>query len=414
MSKMAGKSTGSALSAYIPTIPEMYVTAIIGVMWMLTTAFYSNYANTVFIKEMESVVAHNLSRFAGSALLCILVGLFTAYTKPAYKQYKIFLAPSMCIVLMNVANSIALKEVGVTLTYTVKSTIPVWTCLYSYLYLGERYSYGIIGALLTSCMGVALAAAGDVDFSLYGFGFAVVSCLSQTAFTLLTKKALKDAKLEKLPMVGFGTSMLNATFFASIVYQAEPFMGLASPNVYTKAANGVVGPTNALLADTIGFPFDMPEIGYAMDFIGLANTSVYNFWPLGLVLMAASSYFCEYGLNFVYVSRVSAVTASITDIVRRLSTILINSVMFGYTFTALNGSGIAIGLTGALLYALLLNKESAAKAAGKKMRSSSPGPAPASPAKEAKKSPAKPKGRDKSVSKRSSPSKGKSPLRKRK
>lgn len=315
---------------------------------------------------------------------------------------------------MNVANSIALKEVGVTLTYTVKSTIPVWTCLYSYLYMGERYSYGIIGALLTSCVGVALAAAGDVDFSLFGFGFAVVSCLAQTAFTLLTKKALKEAKLEKLPMVGFGTSMLNASFLATIVYQCEPLMGLASPDVYTKALNGVVGPTNALLADTIGFPFDLPEIAAITSFFGLQNTSVYNFWPLAIVLMASTSYFCEYGLNFTYVSRVSAVTASITDIVRRLTTILINSVMFGYTFTALNGSGIAIGLTGALMYALLLNKEGAAKAAGgKKMRSSSPGAAPASPAKE-KKSPAKAKGRDKSVSKRSSPSKGKSPLSKRK
>ena len=67
-----GVGKGGVMPSF--TIPEMYVTSLVGVGWTLTTAFYSNYANTVFIKEMQSVVAHNLSRFAGAALLCILVG----------------------------------------------------------------------------------------------------------------------------------------------------------------------------------------------------------------------------------------------------------------------------------------------------------------------------------------------------
>ena len=49
-----------------------------------------------------------------------------------------------------------------------------------------------------------------------------------------------------------------------------------------------------------------------------------NSVPVLKIVAAASSYFVEYGLNFMYVAQVSPVTFAITDIVRRLGTIVAN------------------------------------------------------------------------------------------
>ena len=48
-----------------------------------------------------------------------------------------------------------------------------------------------------------------------------------------------------------------------------------------------------------------------------------------LLVHATVSYFLEYGTNFVFLPLVSPVAFSITDIVRRVSTIGINAILFG-------------------------------------------------------------------------------------
>ena len=93
---------------------------------------------------------------------------------------------------MNTSNSMALRSVGVTLTYVIKATIPVWTCLYAYFFEGKRFSYSIIAALLGCCFGVALASMGDLTFNWPGFFFACVSCIAQCAFNISSKILLKN------------------------------------------------------------------------------------------------------------------------------------------------------------------------------------------------------------------------------
>jgi len=364
----------------VAAIPAAYMTGLIGLVWTLTTAFFSNGVNTMFVMELPSAVAHNLSRFFGSAFICVVLGFTLVKSiRPKFTPaaFKAFAPVAIVVCLMNIANSVALASVGVTMTYTIKSTIPVWTCLHQYLFKGQKFSYQIILALLMSCVGVALAAAGDVSFNAYGLTFAFVSCLAQTAFSIMSKDAMEATGLTKAPIQGFATTMSIAAIIATGFYLIEDFvLGLPSFPVYSTALTGLA-PAITLISgvDVMGygkltdvFPEEVIKstgpkgeevlsVGwtYAKQF-GAFETD-FNYRPAMIVAMAGASYFCEYGLNFMYVARVTPVTFAITDIARRLGTILANAVVFGYTFTALNTSGIILGLAGALAYALINARE---------------------------------------------------------
>ena len=71
-----------------------------------------------------------------------------------------------------------------------------------------------------------------------------------------------------------------------------------------------------------------------------SGTGAEQRYRLLVAFMVLSSYWLEYGANFLFVARVSPVTFSVVDIVRRLLSILANAMIFGYPFASLNASGI--------------------------------------------------------------------------
>lgn len=247
---------------------------------------------------------------------------------------------------MNVANSVALGSVGVTLTYVVKATIPVWTCLYCFVFEGQTFSKKIIFSLLLSCIGVCLASAGDFNFNVLGFSAACVSTLAQFSFNIFGKKCV--AACGTTPMQGFATALINASVLASVLY-------------------------NSGIEETLGLnTFPVYSYSYQRAF-SKEDPDYFAVWILGITFV---SYFCEYGLNFVYFAMVSNVTFAITDIVRRIGTICANAVIYGYILTPLNGSGIFLSLFGALLYTWFTAQDAAAEVGQKKGRKASTTPPP--------------------------------------
>jgi drug/metabolite transporter (DMT)-like permease len=369
-----------------------------GLVWTLTTAFYSNYGNKLFLDVMQSGVAHNVTRYVGSAVVCMLLAhvFFFKHTRPHYDKLALFLPSGCCMVVMNIANSVALKGVGVTLTYVVKSTIPVWTCAYCYIFKGERYSLSVVLALTTSCVGVALASFGEVEFNWFGFGAACLSCCTQTMFNILSKDAVSKANAkcvkdmqdwkktngkdkgltpplgEFLPTQGFSTSMIVASIFSLIFYQFEEHI----PGMQTHPVFGIsLNNTALLFGDSAA-----PELGFfgnvsalVLDIVAIfcgavgisspivRNGALERFWPMMVLIIAATSYLMEYCANFIYGSLVSSVAFSITDIVRRISTIGANAWIYNKELSLLNSSGIAISLGGALMYVAITSREGTAK-----------------------------------------------------
>eukprot|EP00397_Hematodinium_sp_SG-2012_P007496 GEMP01007542.1.p1 GENE.GEMP01007542.1~~GEMP01007542.1.p1 ORF type:complete len:699 (+),score=154.69 GEMP01007542.1:56-2152(+) len=330
----------------------MGVEVITALAWTAQTALLSNYANTHFLRLFASPIGHNLTRFSG----CVLISLFGGYvlrlkkaTVPHHmfvEKMKIMLVPAICMICMNLSNSYGLQFSGVTLTYVVKSTIPVWTVLWS-LSQGERYPLMVVPALLMCCMGVGLASFADFEFNILGFLAALFSTLAQTAFNILSKIYVEKSGLSSTE--GFFVSTCICYFVLQTLFYAEM---LVNPH-----AEDVFGPSYIAL-----------QAG--------------NYWPALVLFLTTFSYFTEYQLNFALVGMVSTLTFSISDIVRRLATISLNSFIFDKELTPMNIAGIAIALGGALLYSLIVNQDALKRmgdkkkgaSTSKKSRSASPAP----------------------------------------
>lgn len=262
------------------------------------------------------------------------------------EKMKMLLIPALCMVCMNVANSYACRACGVTLTYVVKSTIPVWTVLWS-LSQGERYPIMVCPALVLSCVGVATASAADFEFNIEGFSFAVISTIAQTAFNITSKSCMKKAGLASTE--GFFVSCCICYLFLQTAFYVEAAFNPSAEHIFVPAQNAF-------------------QAG--------------NTWPVTVLGLTTLSYFIEYQLNFGYVGMVSALTFAITDIVRRLVTIVFNSFLFDKVLTPMNQIGITTALGGALLYAIIMNRGTGSAparsskkiSASKKKRSSSPAP----------------------------------------
>ena len=76
---------------------------------------------------------------------------------------------------------------------------------------------------------------------------------------------------------------------------------------------------------------------------------------------AALAYWVEYALTFTVVSMVTPVEFCITDIIRRLGTIIFGAYLFNKTLTPVNLAGVAMSLGGCVWYSLIKEKELSTK-----------------------------------------------------
>jgi len=171
-----------------------------------------------------------------------------------------------------------------------------------------------------------MASFADFEFNLIGFAFALLSAISQTAFNVSSKACLAKANLSSVD--GFFVCCCICTLAFQCSFNAIHAIDPASEHVFSPA---------------------------------LAQFQSGDSWAALILFLVTFSYFVEYQLNFLYVSCVSSLTFTITDIVRRLITICANAVMFDKELTPLNLSGIGVSLSGALLYAVVVNKPAAKK-----------------------------------------------------
>jgi len=301
---------------------SVFITAL---TWCIVTAVFSNYANTMFLQHFGDILAHNVSRFSVSVLACLTLGSLMGYKNFVIpfdqipEKMGILLLPMASMVVMNTSTSVALTHSGVTLTYVVKSSIPLWTVLWSYTQ-GERYPLLVWPALLMCCAGVAVASFTDFEFTTLGFTAALISTWSQTCFNISSKKCIQKANISATQ--SFFVSMIFCFLAVQVLYRLQFYIFDDMQPVFRAAA------------------WDSIVLGQYMS--------------MALIVGAGLTYFHEYQLNFVYVTQVTPLTFAITDIVRRLGTIACNSFMFDKILSPLNQFGIALALGGAVWYSVIV------------------------------------------------------------
>lgn len=220
--------------------------------------------------------------------------------------------PAVCLFVANAANSVSLALAGITLTYVVKASIPVFTVAVRRVLYHEKFSWAIYLSLAPACLGIALASIAQdhsKGLSLGGLAAALTSTVAQTALNMTSKAAASAT----------GAHPVEA-FFAMTTFCAICSIPLQLS----------LNPTGVLLTDL---------------------------YTLRLTLLAMLAYYCEYQLNFAVVARLSPVTFSVADIGRRLAIIVAGSIFFYKRLTLLNMLGAGLAFTGVSCYTWLHHAE---------------------------------------------------------
>ena len=259
-------------------------------------------------------------RFGGSLLLGLLlhpnlqIMNRIQYTLKAIPHFAV---PAAFLFMANYANSIALNRIGISLTYTSKCAIPVFTVLVTWILdgAGALPSLPTLLSLVPIAGGIALASWDSPVFESKGFAFAMLSCATQTLLNVYSKKALFKTGLS-------GPEGQRAMVAVGLIITTIYFL------IHNPAADNSIA-VNHSSGDETRSP------------------------PAWLAGMASTAYHLEYLFSFMFVKLVQPVTYGACDAVRRLSIIISGHYMFGHdSFTKMNILGIGMALLGALGYAI--------------------------------------------------------------
>lgn len=197
----------------------------VGIAWFASSALFSTYANTAFLLEFQSPVGHTFVRFAGATLLS---GLALGPAKSAALLRRAFLpyAGVGCLLfLANYTNSIALGLTGITMTYTVKAALPVFTVALCALGLGQTFPPAVYASLVPTVVGVALASASDASFNVAGLAAALVSCAAQTGLNVSGKRVAEATGVVGFPaffLMAAAATLLSGPLFALAPESSNP------------------------------------------------------------------------------------------------------------------------------------------------------------------------------------------------
>jgi hypothetical protein len=330
---------------------------VVGAAWLVSSAFYTTYSTTKFLtyqqhnsvattKKLDQDIGSRrhapsliqqlriprstlltLYRFGGSMLLGLFIYPDThviARIKDTLSHVSPFALPACFLFVANLANSISLKRIGISLTYTSKCAIPLMTVILTVLLDGTKalpHIYALL-SLIPIAAGIAAASWNAPTFEVYGLTAAMVSATAQSALNVSSKRA----------MIRTGVQGVAAQ-------RAMVTVGLVLTLVFTLMQSWYNQPH--------GTTTSSPTTSESTD---TAPTSP----PLWLSLAAVTAYHLEYVLSFLFVQLVQPITYGASDAMRRLAIILSGRWLFpgGPPLSTVNKAGMALALMGAASYSL--------------------------------------------------------------
>ncbi|XP_052154009.1 phosphoenolpyruvate/phosphate translocator 3, chloroplastic [Oryza glaberrima] len=217
--------------------------------------------------------------------------------------------------LGTVFTNMSLGKVAVSFTHTIKASEPFFTVLLSAFFLGETPSLLVLGSLVPIVGGVALASLTELSFNWIGFWSAMASNLLYQSRNVLSKKLLGGEE-EALDDINLFSILTILSFLLSL-----PLM-LFSEGV--KFSPGYLRSTGLNLQE--------------------------------LCVRAALAGFCFHGyqkLSYLILARVSPVTHSVANCVKRVVVIVASVLFFRTPISPVNALGTGVALGGVFLYSRL-------------------------------------------------------------
>ncbi|KAG2452404.1 hypothetical protein HYH02_002647 [Chlamydomonas schloesseri] len=322
---------------------ELMQTLVLGSMF--AGWYAANIAFNIYNKQLLKAFAFPLTIteaqfLVGSAVTLVAWGSgLQRMPKITWSTIKNVLPLAVVHTLGNLLTNMSLGAVAVSFTHTIKAMEPIFSVALSAAFLGDQPSPLVLATLLPIIGGVAMASMTEATFNWFGFLSAMGSNLTFQSRNVLSKKLMlkkkgADGKPAEQPLD-------NMSLFAVIT----------------------------LLSAALLMPVTLLFEGWKLSPVGLAELGVRS--PNAVLMHAAMAGLCFHlyqQVSYMILSRVSPVTHSIGNCVKRVVVIAASVLFFRNPVSLQNALGTALALAGVFLYGTV--KRQQAIAAGKKVSAS--------------------------------------------
>ncbi|CAD6239943.1 unnamed protein product [Miscanthus lutarioriparius] len=302
-------------------------TAQLGAMivaWYLLNIYFNIY-NKQVLGALPLPLPYTITAFqlAFGSLLIFLMWATRLHPAPKLSAAQLGKIAPLAVghMLGTVFTNMSLGKVAVSFTHTIKASEPFFTVVLSALFLGEVPSLPVLGSLVPIVGGVALASFTEVSFNWTGFWSAMASNLTNQSRNVLSKKLLAGDK-DVMDDINLFSVITVLSFLLSC-----PLMFFAEGIKFTP---GYLQSTGLNLQE--------------------------------LCVRAALAGLCFHGyqkLSYLILSRVSPVTHSVANCVKRVVVIVSSVLFFSTPISPVNALGTGAALAGVFLYSRLTRTKKA-------------------------------------------------------
>ncbi|MED6105993.1 hypothetical protein PIB30_000780 [Stylosanthes scabra] len=282
-------------------------------LWIIFNIYFNIY-NKQVLKVYHFPLTVTAVQFAVGAALVSFMWCFNLYKRPKLSAAQLAAILPLAVVhtLGNLFTNMSLGKVAVSFTHTIKAMEPFFSVILSAMFLGEMPNALVIGSLVPIVGGVALASATEASFNWAGFWSAMASNLSNQSRNVLSKKL----------MVKEEESMDNITLFSIITVMS--FL--------------LTAPVTLIMEGFLFTPSYLQSAGLNVKQVYIRS------------LLAALCFHAYQQVAYMILQRVSPVTHSVANCVKRV-VVIVSSVLFFRTPVSLvNAIGTAIALAGVFFY----------------------------------------------------------------
>ncbi|XP_023000688.1 triose phosphate/phosphate translocator, non-green plastid, chloroplastic-like [Cucurbita maxima] len=282
-------------------------------LWYLFNIYF-NIFNKQVLKVFPFPVTVTAVQFAVGTVLVLLMWGLNLCKRPKISGAQLAAVLPLALVhtLGNLFTNMSLGKVAVSFTHTIKAMEPFFSVILSAMFLGETPTPWVVASIIPIVGGVALASATEASFNWAGFSSAMASNLTNQSRNVLSKKVM--AKKED--------SMDNITLFSIITIMS--FFLLSPVAVFMEG----VKVTPAYLQSA-----------------GLNVNQVFT-----RSLLAALCFHAYQQVSYMILQRVSPVTHSVGNCVKRVVVIVSSVIFFQTPVSPINSIGTGIALAGVFLY----------------------------------------------------------------
>ncbi|MBA0604481.1 hypothetical protein Godav_017138, partial [Gossypium davidsonii] len=308
-------------------------------LWYIFNIYFNIY-NKQVLKAFHYPITVTAIQFAVGTILVTIMWTFNLYKRPKINGAQLAAILPLAVVhtLGNLFTNMSLGKVAVSFTHTIKAMEPFFSVVLSAMFLGELPTLWVVASLVPIVGGVALASVTEASFNC-----AVLSrCASRCDYALVL-----DNKTTSDPLgAGFWTAMAsnltnqsrNVLSKKVMVNKEESMDNITLFSIITIMSLILLAPVAIFMEGVKFTPAYLQSAGLNVKEVVVRS------------LLAALCFHAYQQVSYMILQRVSPVTHSVGNCVKRVVVIVSSVLFFKTPVSPINSLGTGIALAGVFLY----------------------------------------------------------------